>query len=68
MSLEEAKISLRNGEKILIFDSNEREGETDIVLPARDIDYEDIAFLRKNGGGLICVTMPYEVSEKLSLP
>lgn len=66
--LEEAIDSFKAGDKVLIFDSSEREGETDIVAPANDVDYEDIVFLREKGGGLVCVTIPYAVCESLGLP
>lgn len=60
--------SLRDGEIVLIFDSKNREGEIDLVVPAQDIGFEDIAFLRKHGGGLICVTVPHYVAKELGLP
>lgn len=68
MSYNECIRALKKGEKVLIFDSGDREGETDIVQPAKEIDYEDISFMRNNGGGLICVTFPHNVAEELGLP
>ncbi|PTD94412.1 3,4-dihydroxy-2-butanone-4-phosphate synthase [archaeon SCG-AAA382B04] len=66
--LKKAIENLKKGKKVLIFDSGEREGETDIVIPVTNVGFEDIVFMRKSGGGLICVTLPYEVAEKLDLP
>ncbi len=45
---------LLNGRPVLVYDSSNRESETDMVFYARNIDYRKIAFLRREAGGLIC--------------
>ncbi|MEL9999277.1 MAG: 3,4-dihydroxy-2-butanone-4-phosphate synthase [Thermoplasmata archaeon] len=58
---------LKNGSPILIFDGENREGETDIVIPSQFVTYEIIHMMRRDGGGLICTTLTHEVAEKLGL-
>ncbi|MFQ6063382.1 MAG: 3,4-dihydroxy-2-butanone-4-phosphate synthase [Methanosarcinales archaeon] len=60
--------SLRNNKMILIFDADNREGETDMVMSALDVKPRDVARFRKDGGGLICVAIPSDVADKLGLP
>jgi 3,4-dihydroxy 2-butanone 4-phosphate synthase len=59
---------LKVGRPILIFDSESREGETDITVASQFVTYEIIKLMRKDGGGLICTTLPYSVSQKLGMP
>lgn len=59
---------LKTGRPILIFDSESREGETDITIASQFVTYETIRMMRKDGGGLICTTVPYDVSQKLEMP
>ena len=53
--IKDAIESLRAGKPILIHDSTSRENETDIVIPSQFISPGNINFMRKNGGGLICI-------------
>lgn len=66
--LEDALAQLKRGMPILLFDFEEREGETDFVFPATTIAPEDIRLMRNDGGGLICVAIHPEAAERLSLP
>ena len=66
--MEEAIRAFRRGKPVLIYDFDDREGETDIAIPALSVEPEDVAMMRTDGGGLICVSIPYEVAEKLGLP
>lgn len=58
---------VRSGTPILIFDSEGRERETDIVVPSQFVSNEIVKLMRKDGGGLICTTMTHEAAEKLGL-
>ncbi|MDF1557299.1 MAG: 3,4-dihydroxy-2-butanone-4-phosphate synthase [ANME-2 cluster archaeon] len=60
--------SLKKGEMILLFDSEDREGETDFVIPATNTTPEYIYQMRKDGGGLICVAIHPSAAQKLDLP
>ena len=60
--------SLKEGKMILIYDDDDREGETDLAIPATNVGPKDVFRLRSDGGGLICVAIHPEISEKLGLP
>ncbi len=60
--------AIRNGEMIFIFDSEGREGETDFTIPASAVTPDDVKWMRKDGGGLICVALDADASKKLGLP
>ncbi|CAG0951741.1 MAG: 3,4-dihydroxy-2-butanone-4-phosphate synthase [Candidatus Methanoperedens sp.] len=68
MSLDSAIDALRNGKMILLFDAEDREGETDIVIPAICITPADVALMRRDGGGLICVAIFGKAADSLGLP
>lgn len=68
MSLEKAKEALRNGKMILLYDADDREGETDLVIPALCTTPADVARMRCDGGGLICVAVHGDAADKLGLP
>jgi 3,4-dihydroxy 2-butanone 4-phosphate synthase len=59
---------LKRGQPVLIFDSEKREGETDIVVPSQFVTPDLIRFMRKNGGGLICTTLRESEAGILGLP
>jgi len=67
-SVEEAIRSFKNGKPVLIYDYDHREGETDIAIPALSVKPKDVAMMRRDGGGLICVAISYEAAERLGLP
>ncbi len=60
--------ALRDGEIVLIYDKDGREEETDLTVLSDKITPKKIAFLRNNGGGLICQCIHPKVAEKLQLP
>ena len=68
MSLEYVKEALRNGKMILLYDADNREGETDMVIPALNATPADVARMRCDGGGLICVAIHGEAADRLGLP
>lgn len=66
--IEKALEALRNGRMILLFDAEDREGETDMVIPALCTAPQDIARMRRDGGGLICVAIHAKAADRLGLP
>jgi 3,4-dihydroxy 2-butanone 4-phosphate synthase len=68
MSLEKAIEAIRNGKMILLFDAEDREGETDMVVPAMCTTPTDVALMRRDGGGLICVAIYGKAADRLGLP
>ena len=67
-NIERSLKAIRNGEMIFIFDSEGREGETDFTIPASAVTPNDVKWMRKDGGGLICVALDADSSKKLGLP
>jgi 3,4-dihydroxy 2-butanone 4-phosphate synthase len=59
---------LREGKPILVFDEDNREGETDIFFSAKYVTHSSISFLRKNGGGMIFLAAENRASTELGLP
>lgn len=60
--------AIRAGKIIQIYDSDSREGETDLVIPAKAVTFKDIKWMRKDAGGLICVAVDPVASKQLKLP
>ncbi|AKB78781.1 3,4-dihydroxy-2-butanone 4-phosphate synthase [Methanosarcina horonobensis HB-1 = JCM 15518] len=56
------------GKMIQIYDSDSREGETDLVIPAKAVTFKDVKWMRKDAGGLICVAVDPVASKQLKLP
>jgi 3,4-dihydroxy 2-butanone 4-phosphate synthase len=56
------------GKPILIFDSIEREAETDMVYYAGSISPRSIYFMRKHAGGQICYVSGVRFREALGIP
>ena len=68
MSLvEDAVRALRDGKFIMIHDGESRENEVDMVKAAQYINPQDIATMRNDAGGLICLAISDEIASKLKL-
>jgi len=59
---------LTKGEPILIFDSDKREGETDIFFLGKIVQDSSVRLLRKEGGGMVFLASEFNISRKLGLP
>ena len=68
MPIEDISKILTRGDPILIFDDSSREGETDIFFSAKQVNSDNVRFLRKEGGGMVFLASSYLASEKLGLP
>ena len=66
--MDEVIRKIKMGSPVLVYDSKDREGETDIVVASKFVTHDTIKLMRKDGGGLICTTMTYEISQKLGIP
>jgi len=60
--------ALRARKMIQIFDSDSREGETDLVISAKAVTYKEVKWMRKDAGGLICVAVDPVAAKQLKLP
>ncbi|EMA26993.1 3,4-dihydroxy-2-butanone-4-phosphate synthase [Haloarcula japonica] len=66
--LDNAIAAFQQGEPVLIHDASDRENEVDLVYPAHTVTSSDVARLRNDAGGLICVALSYDVAEAFDLP
>lgn len=67
-SVQQALEDIRGGKAILIHDSAGRENEVDIVFSAALCSPENIAYMRRHAGGLICAAIGNDVAQKIGLP
>ncbi|WP_137286625.1 3,4-dihydroxy-2-butanone-4-phosphate synthase [Halorussus salinisoli] len=66
--VEAAIEAFREGTPVLVHDAADREGETDLVYPAGAVTPEDVARMRNDAGGLVCVALADEVADAFGLP
>ncbi|MBC7923725.1 MAG: bifunctional 3,4-dihydroxy-2-butanone-4-phosphate synthase/GTP cyclohydrolase II [Ferruginibacter sp.] len=66
-TIEEALKEIRQGRLIIVVDDENRENEGDMVCAAECITPEIVNFMRKQAGGLICVSLSEERCEELGL-
>lgn len=65
--LEIAINALKNGEMVILIDSEDRENEGDIVLAAQFATPEKVNFLIRQACGLVCLALENEQVERLKL-
>ena len=51
-NLDEALEAIRNGEFVLVFDDDDREGEVDMIIASEFVTPKSIATMRNDAGGL----------------
>ena len=66
--IDDALAALRDGKFILLYDFDDREGETDFAIRSDAVTPRDIVRMRKDGGGLICTAMHPVAAQRLGLP
>ena len=59
---------IRNGRTVILIDDEDRENEGDLVMAADKVTPAAINFMRKEGGGLICVALPAARLDELQIP
>lgn len=67
-ALDAAIAAFSQGLPICVFDAEWREGETDLLFPARSATPTAIRQLRKDCGGLLFLAIGHEVAELFGLP
>ena len=67
VGVHEAVQELRQGRLIIVTDSEERENEGDLVVPAEDATPEVVNFMATHGRGLVCVPISSERAQALEL-
>ncbi|MCL2143117.1 MAG: 3,4-dihydroxy-2-butanone-4-phosphate synthase [Methanomassiliicoccaceae archaeon] len=68
MRIENAVSDIRNGKIVLVYDFDDRERETDMVIASQFVTPDTIRTMRKDAGGLICTTTPHSIAKELGLP
>lgn len=66
--VEEALKAIKNGELVIVVDSEDRENEGDLICAAELITSEMVNFMMKEARGLICVPISGTVADRLNLP
>ena len=66
--IDEAITALRDGRFILLYDFDDREGETDFAIRSDAVTPRHILQMRKDGGGLICTAVHPLAAQRLGLP
>ena len=66
--VEDAIAAMQRGEMVIMVDDEDRENEGDLVVAAEHVNSETIAFMAREGRGLICLAMDTEIADRLSLP
>jgi len=67
-TIEDAIAAFRAGDPILAYDAADRESEVDIVYPPHSVTPSDVARMRNDAGGLVCVALSHRVATTLELP
>ncbi|KAE8339220.1 hypothetical protein BDV24DRAFT_136482 [Aspergillus arachidicola] len=67
-SIEDTIKAFKNGEFIIVLDSQDRENEGDLIIAADSITPAQMAFLVRFTSGLICAPVSPEIASRLSLP
>jgi 3,4-dihydroxy 2-butanone 4-phosphate synthase/GTP cyclohydrolase II len=67
-SIDLAIAEIRAGKMVVVLDDEDRENEGDLVMAAEKVTPEAVNFMRKEGGGLICVSMTPERLDALQIP
>ena len=67
-SIEAAVTAFANGLPVCLFDSEKREGETDLLFSAQHATPATMRQLRQDCGGLLFLAIGHEVGEKFGLP
>jgi len=66
--LDDAITDLREGRFVLLYDFDDREGETDFAIRSDAVTPRHILQMRKDGGGLICTAVDPVAAQRLGLP
>ncbi|KAL4964987.1 3,4-dihydroxy-2-butanone-4-phosphate synthase RIB3 [Aspergillus stella-maris] len=67
-SIEDTIEAFKNGEFIVVLDSQDRENEGDLIIAAESITDAQMAFLVRYTSGLICAPITPEIAARLQLP
>ena len=67
-NIKKALDDIRQGRFVLVYDADNREGETDFILAAESVSPSSVKMMRKDGGGLIFLMVSDKVANFFQLP
>jgi len=66
-TIEEALLSFKNGNPILVVDDESRENEGDIIFPAEAATQEKLNLCATQAKGLVCIAIDQKIAKRLNL-
>ncbi|MBT3250341.1 MAG: bifunctional 3,4-dihydroxy-2-butanone-4-phosphate synthase/GTP cyclohydrolase II [Candidatus Marinimicrobia bacterium] len=66
-TIQSAIDQFRDGRMVIVVDDEDRENEGDFIIASEKVSPADINFMMKEGKGLICISVPSSISNKLNL-
>src|SRR4051794_26722322 len=66
-TIEQAIADIRQGRMVVVVDDEDRENEGDLTIAAQFVTPDVVNFMRKEGGGLICLALTPERCDELGL-
>jgi|EP00927_Polykrikos_kofoidii_P065397 3,4-dihydroxy 2-butanone 4-phosphate synthase/GTP cyclohydrolase II len=66
-SIEEAIAAFKRGHYVMVMDSEDREDECDLILPAEGMTAEKMAFVIRHSTGIVCISADKARLEKFGL-
>ena len=67
-NLDKALEAINNGEFVLVYDNDDREGEVDMIIASEFVTPKSIATMRNDAGGLICNCLHADFCDAIHLP
>ncbi len=67
-SVEELIEELRAGRPLVLVDDEDRENEGDLIIAAEKVDADNLAFVIRNTGGVVCLALTDQQADRLDLP
>jgi 3,4-dihydroxy 2-butanone 4-phosphate synthase / GTP cyclohydrolase II len=66
-SIDEGIAALKQGQMVIVLDADDRENEGDLICAAETITAEQVAFMLRYGGGVLCVPIDKDTADRLRL-
>jgi 3,4-dihydroxy 2-butanone 4-phosphate synthase / GTP cyclohydrolase II len=65
--IDDAIAAIKQGRMVIVLDADDRENEGDLICAAETITSEQVAFMLRYGGGVLCVPLANETADRLHL-
>ncbi|MDA1163107.1 MAG: GTP cyclohydrolase II [Planctomycetota bacterium] len=65
--IDDAIAAIKQGRMVIVLDADDRENEGDLICAAETITSEQVAFMLRYGGGVLCVPIANETADRLHL-